>query len=87
MATIERELVICVPCALQFANGGCDGCTSCAFGDDECGRRGDAIEANLGTDSAAVAVGDEIPGYAPIFTCDACGWDNEGEQYTAVIIK
>lgn len=39
------------------------------------------------TELRNMSVGDEVPGYAPIYTCGYCGDEHEGDgQYTAVVL-
>lgn len=74
---VERELLACVGCAYVHANG----CES-----DEDVRRAQLRADRWGDAGARLIVGDEIPGYAPIFVCGVCGEESEGESYSAVVL-
>lgn len=78
---VEYELEVDSICAYIIAYG------EYSDGEDTAEVRSNQAVARWGDKLRYISVCDEIPGYAPIYTCGYCGDEHEGDgQYSAVIL-
>lgn len=78
---VTHELEVDSVCAYVISYGEYEDGTNTA--DERCTK---AMTRWTSDELMGMSVGDEIPGYAPIFTCDYCGDESEGEQWAVVIL-
>lgn len=79
------ELSVCQDCILLLANGGCDGCDSCAFTDDPdhpCRTVADRMVAVWGEDTRHLSPDGGELGFSGS-DCDGCGSPLAGDRYRA----